>query len=174
MSRSLILFALSLGAVSMSADAMAQDAPQFGNLQYTQAALADENTSTFSGSVTCADDGGNFRIQLMPPPNENAGDKDKPEDAPEGGAPGLSMITAAAVNADGSFEILVPAGRDAVLMAYQDNHGNNQQDPDELMLIANSGQSVSTTADKSFDLNCGTDRVGGPMGDESGDDATPK
>ena len=156
MSRSLILFALSLSAASMSADAMAQDAPQFGNIQYTQAALADENTSVFSGTVTCADDNGNFRIQLMPPPDENADDKDKPEDAPEGGTPSLNTITATALNADGSFELLVPAGRTAVLMAFQDSNGNNKQDPDELLLIANSGQSVSTAADKSFQLDCGT------------------
>ena len=98
----------------------------------------------------------------------------RPADAPEGGAPGVSPLTGGAVNADGQFEILVPAGQNAVLVVYQDANGNNRQDADETMLIANSGASLSTAADKTVNFSCTDDRVGGPMGEQSGDDAKPK
>jgi len=170
MPRSLTLIALVLSAPAMAQD----DGPSFGNLQYTQAALGEQDASTFSGKVDCVNGATDYRIILMPPPDAGAKDKEKPEDAPEGGAPGVSPLTGGAVNADGQFEILVPAGQNAVLVVYQDANGNNRQDADETMLIANSGASLSTAADKTVNFSCTDDRVGGPMGEQSGDDAKPK
>ena len=102
-----------------------------------------EDAVTLTGSLTCSADSGPFYVYVMPPPPE-AG-------APDEGPP--MALTSAKVEAAGDFTLRVPAGRDVVVLGFEDADDDGAPAEGGIFFHAD-GEKLSTDSGDTLELDC--------------------